>query len=84
MVPQVDLCQVRSPPLASLNACLELGSRFNLPAVSGLAGSPSLNLNKETLMRLHRVQLLGGLLGVHERFLAQQFDPSHHCEIECS
>ena len=62
MVPQSDVDQSRSPLLASVNACLKLGSGLHLPAVSVLVGSPSTNLNAETLMRLHRFLLLRGLL----------------------
>ena len=70
--PQSDVYQARYSLLASINVCLKLGSGFHLPVVSGLIGSPSWSLNKETLMWLHWNWFLGGLLGVHERFLAQQ------------
>lgn len=37
--PQSDVCHARYSLLNSVNACLKLGSTFNLPAISGLARS---------------------------------------------
>jgi hypothetical protein len=65
-----------TPFLASINARLKRGSGLHHPAVSELSGSPNVSLSKETLMRLLRNRLLGGLLGVHSEFLDNE-DPPH-------
>jgi hypothetical protein len=61
--PQSDVCQARVPLaclLASINACLKLGSALYLSVLLHQV-SPSSSLSKKTLVRLyHWNQLLGG------------------------
>ena len=47
MGPQSHVYQARYPFLASINACLKLGSGLHLPAVSGLVGTASSRLNRD-------------------------------------
>ena len=69
--PQSDVYQVRYHLLASINACLKLGLRPSPVLLHQRQWyGPSSNFNKEILTRLHWIWLLGGLLGVHEHFLA--------------
>ena len=61
MAPQSDVYQARYLLLASINACLKLGSGLHLPAVSGLVGTASSSLlggNLETGARYQTVCLL--------------------------
>ena len=60
MIPQSDVY----PLLGSINACLKLGwgSTF-LSSCVRVVGSPSLSVNKETLMQLNQNWFLDGLWG---------------------
>ena len=67
MAPQLDVYQARYYILASIKACLKLGSALH-PVLLHQRWwcGPSLSLNKETLMRLHQNQLLADPLRVHK------------------
>jgi hypothetical protein len=60
--PKSHVYQARYLLRTSINACLKLGSGLHLPAVSGLVGSTSLNLNKDSAPWWS--------FGVHKCFLA--------------
>ena len=69
--PHSDVYQARYSLLVSINACLKLGLGPPLIFLHQRLWFDS-SLNKETLMQLHQIWLLGGLYGIHEGFLVQQ------------
>ena len=79
IVPQSDVCQARNPLaclLASINACLKLGSGLHPPVLLHQRWwcGPSSSLNKKVLIQQNLSWLLGGLLrflNMHNRGRSQ-------------